>query len=1129
MFLDRVLAPLQDGEYYVVVGLRNAGSNLTEQANSIEELNKIAEAWDQSLYCDVYMALATFKSDKHACRQGIYARRFKSLWLDLDVAKDKGASYSDLAAAKQGLSDFLKATGLKPTILVHSGKGLHVYFTLTHAVDVDTWYEMACRLKTCCMEKGLLFDQVCTADRARVLRVVGTTHHKSGNPVKILLESPEDRDPIALLEQLRQLAPVVNMRKLMTAASSAQIDPELAALLKDAEPFSVSPDADAELIVQNCRQMAEMGHGSEPVWHAGLCLLKCCHNGEEWAHKLSSLDVDRYDPDQTQAKFDSVTRAAVHCQTFDDNNPGICDHCPHRGGVTSPVQLGYIRYTTTVSDVDVEVPFVNSAADPYIVKDDGVYYNDIDKQGKIVSTKILPHKLVFYQVGWSAGNAGDHDYSLLFHYYRSDNSVDSIECVLSNLGAPTSWEKWTYSVGLVALQAANQPHVVNFMKSYVAQIMRNVDQYRIDKEDSFGWHRVPHPATKQLCDGLVLCGQAVTAGGLTRIIHTFDENSPLNKVFTQAGTLEEWKSLPRVYTQLDQKLAQFAICLAFAAPLFHFIGGEAKNCMLNIWSASGGHGKTTLLRVCSSVWGNPRFSLIQQNTSATTRGRYLAAYRNLPCCMDEITFLGEDELNNLVFLAVGGKEKQKQTQTCEIRNTGDWETAIITSANKPVKDNLRKILGDSDAGIKRIMDCECDFPIYNTQSHPAEVQMLQQAGITLEKNYGLAGPVFIQNLLSNPLLLERLPFEIASWITTRSFDTNERYYSNPIALAVWAGRQACQQGLLDFDMNALENWVEVVLLANLRKDDEELNRSEIDILFDYLNDTFVTSTLIVQAKKRADNKSTVLTFDPYIIKEPKFALAARVAVKERFIVFSLSHFKTYCDNIKVSFKRIKNVLLDQGVIEKPHAGGTYRLGSNVDKYPSIPVKCYKLTDFYTKRLFADHFSVWEKEDTMRFDEAAKILDKIDPVKEEAEEEVKDEVQEEVKEEVKVRKRRKKEEQAEPVQSAPVQDETAQLLRKLTEAVTKQVAAIHGMQEQIAHVVRLMQDRPVQAAPAQTKEEPLVAAAVEEPDFSTFTKEQAKAYLQELKVKMSAAPDPEAFKNRVRPVVTKLMNIMKEKN
>ncbi|MGZ7226857.1 hypothetical protein ACXWO0_10355, partial [Streptococcus pyogenes] len=64
--------------------------------------------------------------------------------------------------------------------------------------------------------------------------------------------------------------------------------------------------ADLNLILAGCQAMREaaaIGGGSEPQWRAKLGVIKHCENGEELAHEISRRD-ERYDPTETQAKFD---------------------------------------------------------------------------------------------------------------------------------------------------------------------------------------------------------------------------------------------------------------------------------------------------------------------------------------------------------------------------------------------------------------------------------------------------------------------------------------------------------------------------------------------------------------------------------------------------------------------------------------------------------------------------------------------------------------------------------------------------------------------------------------------------------------------------------------------------------
>ena len=133
-----------------------------------------------------------------------------AFWMDIDIA-GQAHKVSRLPGSRQECIDFLEDFSLKPTLIINSGYGLHVYWVFS-----EVWYfdgagerEKARQLsdkfqKTLIQmakEKGWDLDK--TSDFVRVLRVPGTKNYKLANdpkPVEIIKinqikYSPEDFEP----------------------------------------------------------------------------------------------------------------------------------------------------------------------------------------------------------------------------------------------------------------------------------------------------------------------------------------------------------------------------------------------------------------------------------------------------------------------------------------------------------------------------------------------------------------------------------------------------------------------------------------------------------------------------------------------------------------------------------------------------------------------------------------------------------------------------------------------------------------------------------------------------------------------------------------------------------------------
>lgn len=103
----------------------------------------------------------------------------RALYLDLDSKE-----FGSIEDALRRLMVFVKAVGLPPpSIYVHSGRGVHVYWCLDADVPVAEWLTVAQALKAKCIELEFPADPTVTADPARILRAPGSLNRKGKDPI----------------------------------------------------------------------------------------------------------------------------------------------------------------------------------------------------------------------------------------------------------------------------------------------------------------------------------------------------------------------------------------------------------------------------------------------------------------------------------------------------------------------------------------------------------------------------------------------------------------------------------------------------------------------------------------------------------------------------------------------------------------------------------------------------------------------------------------------------------------------------------------------------------------------------------------------------------------------------------
>lgn len=216
-FYRRVLPA--SGPFTLLTGVTGPDGKLSEQRhwNGLQTHAEIVELVQKQsmLPVNIFFAAGSYAGKN---RQNPVAKR--ALWLDLD-SKDFDGSISD---ALRALVTFVKAVGLPPpSIYVHSGRGVHVYWPLDRDVPVGEWKAVAQALKEKCRELGFKADPASTADPARILRCPGSLNRKGAEPLPCRVLS--DNGLTVTLEDMAaalavQVVPTGSLAKLAALTSN---------------------------------------------------------------------------------------------------------------------------------------------------------------------------------------------------------------------------------------------------------------------------------------------------------------------------------------------------------------------------------------------------------------------------------------------------------------------------------------------------------------------------------------------------------------------------------------------------------------------------------------------------------------------------------------------------------------------------------------------------------------------------------------------------------------------------------------------------------------------------------------------------------------------------------------------
>lgn len=317
-----ILQLAEKTDVYLNVGLQNKGKALLEAQQ--RRRNKTSQSNDKE--CVVSETSVRGYSETTLGIPGV--------WLEVDIS-DQVHKQTKLPKDEDEVRRFLEIAPIRPTMVVHSGHGLHCYwlFKKLWLFQSDQEREEAQQLlrdfqssmrKAASDRFGWRLDN--TSDLARLLRPAGTWNRKR-EPVPVRLVSLDD--------QLRYEPG--DLKQLLLESTG---EPELA---NDAD--HTAPDAEVITercsFIRHCRDDAESL--SEPHWYAMLSIVGRCTSGEAIAHNWSQNHAS-YSQHETQEKLEHALLASgpITCRFIEEEitDGSFCESCAFKGKVKSPIVLG---------------------------------------------------------------------------------------------------------------------------------------------------------------------------------------------------------------------------------------------------------------------------------------------------------------------------------------------------------------------------------------------------------------------------------------------------------------------------------------------------------------------------------------------------------------------------------------------------------------------------------------------------------------------------------------------------------------------------------------------------------------------------------------------------------------------
>lgn len=779
----------------------------------------------------------------------------KSIWIDMDVGENDPKKYPTMEDALKAVVLFRKTVGLpRPSAIVKSGGGIHVYWISKLPLTPQEWQPFASGLRNMMAANNLLCDGGLTTDIARILRFPGTFNHKYDPPKPVeLLDMPLKLYdfPTQLAAVLPFAGPTAPTPHSGPSASIFADGADMSTFAKPHEGFKgrisepgldagidkfgnqkIAPE-DIQAIFKECPMyqgaLFDGGAGiGQSLWNQMVLGTTFMENGDAIAHLISKGHAE-YAPVDTQALYDRKVAERTNggigwpsCSTFEANGCTSCAGCPLKPKGKSPLN---IRHEVT-APVTQTAPLGQSPAAVQVGLPAGY---DLNADGIICKVIEKPSQ---------EGESFEPTYIPLFQAQLSDFRLrkepgEQIEFrATADKGHSVDVSVQLESVGALGFGAAllkkrvlitfeGEKHLKEFFLSIIGKLRALM---AAQVAVPFGWYDEDGKRR-----GFSFGGTLFMDDGSERSATVVDAN--LARKFTPCGTLEQWKKAAATVTGRKRQELNSIMLLSFASPLLALNGKNTA--VLAAFGKDSGAGKTSAVRVGISVWGHPITSMKLSNTDTANSimGR-MSKLRHLPFYWDEVRGMkAKQKLAEVITQTDGGSEKSRMLSGTEHQDTGSFQLMLMYTANSSLVEFLQKTSLDTVAPQMRTLEYG---PVQRINGGPGHM-MDADAEILLngmQNNFGTMGMVYAKFLAMNHVAItEEFRLKCNEMETMLTGGTSERYWYTTIAVMTLAAKYAQQLGL-DVDPVLMEKF----MIATYRENEARRNEYTTDGTLDNSED-----------------------------------------------------------------------------------------------------------------------------------------------------------------------------------------------------------------------------------------------------------------------------------------------------
>jgi copper chaperone CopZ len=790
---------------------------------------------------EVYYSTGGFAGElsKYSGRTQANCISQSSLFLDID-AKDYDHNSVDECLVE--LNQWVDKIGfIKPSGIINSGGGLHVYWVCKEEIPMNGWYKLSTALLNATNNNGLKVDPTCTADAARVLRLPNFINNKRGKVVQGIYPAPNEvMQTYSVNELCVALLPHIGTSKPKPVQLLGAFDQPPVYTKKSWDSLDKAITAGGCPLLETAR--TNPNKVKYALWTG---LLSVAQFTDDIDLGITSLcgghtEFDLHGSINKAATFDGPrTCSVLESNAIDSGFKSPCAGCPNKGNVTSPLLIRPPVAPTVQEVVTADGEVITQELLPlpegYTTEPigGGIYHytqtGDKDEHGNPEYSKELLMRESIRLLGASRfGSGAEQVMSYKFQYLHPKQGLqrfslspsdfagkaDGITSKLMNANVDMSRQGPNWRLAVSKFLSALITQFVD-KKEAPMTVVQFGPQFEGDESFTLGEYKYHPDGTKEV----------VNLSSSAERLSTHIPAPPLNikEVIHRDELIREWNTQLKDVLPHDtlHSIDRFVLASGFATALSPYIvPTRVRGGMIVVNYNGSGSGKSSMVERATHIYSGGDAKLI---TPDTTMMRFLEervqVSNALPVSWDEMCKDSDEGAKTLSALALTSTSR-KQRERLGSNSDGQWNTWFYATMN-PDPHALLGSRGLAAGGaLNRVLSLKTDPARFGTGD---VLRQAQRKAHALEKwghkHGGQVGTAWVEYLLPK---LDYLRERYQHWEDRFQkecpdlFKGSGERFSVAICVATMVAAEAAfEAGLHPFNVEGLFAYAQIALTRSL--------------------------------------------------------------------------------------------------------------------------------------------------------------------------------------------------------------------------------------------------------------------------------------------------------------------------